>query len=168
MSEVFNRPTAQTVEVVLDKTDGQLEKVLDQRPQAVDFARIFEDAALDFWYMAIVGVQYFKKGELWNARHVQEVILTPLLIKLFELKNDDKYLLLESNKRIEQFLEAKQLESLRKTSSIYQEDPIRQSLLLTFDEFSQICEQIERELGLNYAKDVVDIVRSKLEKLLEN
>jgi len=99
MEGLFNRPKAQVVKVLIDRTNGKLEEILEKRPDNIDYSSEFKDKVINFWHWQIIAVQYFKKGETYNTRAVLN-IHTSALIKLFELLNDPLVLLLENNKRI--------------------------------------------------------------------
>ena len=68
MATAFDRPKQQPVKVLIDRTNGELQFLLDKRPEKIDFGPKFAEKISDFWYMAIVAAQYFKKGEIYNAR----------------------------------------------------------------------------------------------------
>lgn len=144
MSTVFNRPKAQVLKVLFDKTDGALEKVLDQRPETVDWSKKLADKIPDFWYMAIVGVQYLKKGELWNSITVLRMLQSGV-IKFWELQNDPAILLLEPNKRIEKFLTTEQLANLKATTPNHDQDAVKSAYLKVLDIFSQVSPDHEIE-----------------------
>lgn len=110
---LFNRPKTQVIKVLVDRTEGKLEKILADRPNEIDHGKEFKDKITNFWFWQILAVQYFKKGELYNTRAVMG-IHTSALIWVFELLNDPTILLLETNKRIEQFLTPEQLSSTKK------------------------------------------------------
>lgn len=163
---VFKRPVAQPVKVLFDRTNGELQKILAKRPKSIDFEALFQETFLDFWYMGVLAVQYLKKGEYWNAKHALEVVLVPSLIKLFELLDNKDSLLLETNKRIEQFLGEERLEILREISSYYDSDKIRSTIKLCLQEFLNACEEVEKKYGYKYQRGIVDKIKPKLEGLL--
>ena len=163
---VFSRPTAQPVQILIDKTNGVLEGVLDSRPKDINYEMLFQDVVLDFWYMAIVSAQYFKKGEYWNARHVIDVVLAPSLIKLFELLDNKDVLLLETNKRIEQFLSERRLNILSQVSSSYDADKIRETIKTCIHEFENACNEVEKQYGYKYQGEIIEKIKPQLDKLL--
>lgn len=167
LSSVFSRPTAQVVKVLIDKTEGVLEKILSSRPATKDFQKFFQEKVIDFWYMAILTVQYFKKEEIWNCRSAFQM-LQSALIKMFELLNSPKVLLLESNKRIEQFLSSEQIELLKSVSPAYSKDEIRQSLGLILDIFSDVAKQINQKYHYEYNQEIENYVKPKLKALLKS
>lgn len=167
IKNVFTRPIAQPVEVLIDRTGGELKKVLAARPKELNFESVFQETFLDFWYMAVLAVQYLKKGEYWNTRHAQEVVLVPSLIKLFELLDNKDLLLLESNKRIEAFLDGKKLEILKNVSTLYEANDIRGALKMCIKEFAGVCEQIKEKYGYKYQEEVVGKIKPQLENLLK-
>ena len=164
---VFSRPKAQTIKVIFDKTGGELEKVLNSRPEKIDFKKIFQDIVEDFWYMTIVCVQYYKKGEIWNARHALEVISIPSLIKLFELLEDPNILLLESNKRIEQFLTEEQLDLLREISAGYNSRGINRALIKVIELFSETAKAVKEKYSYHYDESIVKNIKPKLLEFLK-
>ncbi|OGM25652.1 hypothetical protein A2627_04400 [Candidatus Woesebacteria bacterium RIFCSPHIGHO2_01_FULL_39_28] len=123
MEGLFNRPKAQVVKVLIDRTNGKLEEILEKRPDNIDYSSEFKDKVINFWHWQIIAVQYFKKGETYNTRAVLN-IHTSALIKLFELLNDPLVLLLENNKRIEQFLTKEQLTQLQEIAPAYNKQQI--------------------------------------------
>lgn len=137
MQNVFSRPKAQTVKVLIDKTNGKLQNALDKRPEEVNTQTILDQTVKDFWYMTLVGVQYFKKGEYWNAHHVIEVSLIPNIIKIIELNKNPNLLMLESNKRIEEFI-PENSETLKKLSVGYEPEKIKAALLNCIEEFEKL------------------------------
>jgi len=141
LKSVFDRPKAQPITILIDKTDGKLPQILDERPTNTDIEIIFEQTVKNFWYMAIVGAQYFKKGEFWNARHVMEVSLIPAIIKLIEIEKNPDVLSLESNKRIEEFI-PENLQSIKKLSVKYDEEEIKKSLHESIYEFSDLTKEL--------------------------
>ena len=153
LRSVFSRPRAQVVEVLIDRTNGKLQSALDKRPQMIDKEKLFQEKTTDFWYMIILGVQYFKKGEIWNARSVLQILQTSL-IKLFEILNDSEALLLETNKRVEQFLKTDQIKLLKEVSPAYEEREIKESLKRIVQIFSEISGQIEKKYHFTYNKEV--------------
>lgn len=157
LSSVFNRPKAQELKILIDKTNGELEKILKQRPKTVDFSKKIQDKIPDFWYMAIVGVQYYKKGELWNAMAVLRMLQSGV-IRFWEFKNDPKILLLEANKRIEKFLTSNQLEKLKAISPDYDSEAVRNAFVKALEIFSEISSDHEIE----------NKVKPKLLEILKN
>lgn len=167
LSSVFSRPKTQVVKVLIDKTDGELQSILDKRPKKIDFEKLFSDTIIDFWYMAIVAVQYYKKDEFWNARHAQQVVLLPLLIKLLELLENPDTLLLETNKYIERFLSKEKLKLLREVSAFYDKKEIKQSLKRIMEIFSNTARKVAKKYQYKYPTEVEKKIRPKLEQLLK-
>lgn len=165
MKSLFSRPKAQVVKVLIDRTSGKLETILNSRPESIDHIRFLNDLVNNFWYWQVLGVQYFKKGEVYNTRVVL-AINSSALIKLFELLNDPSILLLETNKRIEQFLTKEQLALLKETSPAYDMDQIRVSLNKIIDIFSQTARTVKEKYGYDYDESIEEKVRPKLVKLL--
>ena len=165
LSSAFSRPKAQEVKVIFDKSAGELGKALGRRPDGLDFKKLFKDQTVHFWYMAILAVQYFKKGEIYNSRSALQ-ILQSSLIKLFELLQDPNILLLETNKRIEQFLSAEQLESLKQLSPPYDHEQIRRALIKILSAFSQAAQKVTEKNNYSYNQEIEDYIKPKLEKLL--
>lgn len=166
LSSVFARPKAQVVKVLINKTDGELQVVLNKRPKKIDFEKLFSETVTDFWYMVTVAVQYYKKEEFWHARHTLQVVLVPLLIKFLELLEKPNILLLESNKYIEQFLPEEKLRLLREISPSYDKQEIRQSLKRIIEIFSDIARKIVKKYQYKYPADIEKKIRPKLEHLL--
>lgn len=165
LESVFSRPTAQEVKVLIDKTDGLLKRALDKRPEKIDFEKLFQSKAIDFWYMLIVGAQYFKKGEIWNARSVLQVLQSSL-IKMFELLNNPEILLLETNKRVELFLTKEQVKLLQKVSPAYQKEDIYKALIQIAAIFPQVLKQIEDKYHFVYDKKIETAVKPRLLEFL--
>lgn len=161
LESVFSRPKAQTVKTLLDKTDGKLATVLAKRPETINFEKLFEDTTADFWYMLIVGKQYYEKGEIWNARSVLQ-ILQSSLITLFELANKRELLLLESNKRVEDFLTPEQLRKLKEVSPGYNKEEIKNALVRIADVFSEMSKLIKDSYHYGYDERIEDMVKGKL------
>lgn len=162
---VFCRPKAQIVKILIDKTNGKLNSALSARPNNIDYEQLFQDNVKDFWYMVIVAVQYYKKGESYNSRSTLQ-ILTSSLIKLLELLQDSRIVLLESNKRIEQFLSIGQIELLKKVSPQYNNDQIKESLKKIIDIFSDVSKQVSDKSNYRYEKNIEDKISRKLLELL--
>ncbi len=156
IQNVFSKPKAQTVKVLIDKTNGKLQNALDKRPEEVNTQTILDQTVNDFWYMALVGAQYFKKGEYWNSRHVIEVSLVPNIIKILELNKNPNLLRLESNKRIEEFI-PENLETLTKLSVGYEPENIKNAILNAIEEFQKLVSNQP-----NYAGRL----KTKIEELL--
>lgn len=154
LAAVFSRPKAQQV------------KVLNSRPPTIDFEKLFQDKITDFWYMIIVTVQYYKKGEIWNSRSCLQILLSTL-IKLMELTEDPKILLLETNKRIEEFLSDEQIDLLKIVSPAYDRDQISQSFKKILEVFPEICQKTADKYNYQYRKDIEDKIKPKLLKLLK-
>lgn len=166
LAAVFSRPQAQITKVLFDKTKGALEKVLAERPETLDFAALFADKVTNFWYWQILGVGYFKKGELYNARAILN-IHTSALIKLLELLNDPQILLLETNKRIEKFLSASQQMTLKQIAVAYDREAIKQSLKQAMAIFPTVFGQIKNKYGYDYDESLEEKVTPKLKQLLD-
>lgn len=165
LESVFSRPKAQEVRVIFDRTDGILQSALEKRTDKIDFEMFFQDLVKDFWYMAIVGVQYYKKGEIWNSRSVLQ-ILQSSLIKLFELYNDPNILLLETNKRIEQFLTKEQIAMLKEVSPGYEEQQVVLALKRIIDLYPQISQQTKDKYKYSYDQQIEEEISRKLWQLL--
>lgn len=165
IESLFSRPKAQVVDVLIDNTNGQLEKVLNARPEAIDYAKLFEDKVTNFWYWQILAVQYYKKGEYYNSRAVVG-INTSALIKLFELLNDPTILLLETNKRIEQFLTEEQLELLKEISPVYNNQEIKQSIIKSMEIFSETTKAVKDKYSYSYDESLEGKIKPKLLELL--
>lgn len=165
LKSLFSRPKAQIVKVLFDRTNGQLEKALAERPEGLDYAETFADKVLNFWYWQILAVQYYKKGEFYNTRAVLG-IQNSALIKLFELLNDPNILLLETNKRIEQFLSEDQLNLLKETSPAYNQSQIEQSLKRIMEIFPETVKRVKEKYGYSYDESIEEKVKSKLLDLL--
>lgn len=166
LPSVFSRPTNQTVKILIDKTEGDLDKALSSRPKTIDFQKLFQERILDFWYMAVVAVQYFKKSEIWNSRSALQVLLSSL-IKLMELLQDQNILLLETNKRIEQFLPGKQINLLKKVAPAYNKRQIKYSLKEIIEIFSDVSKRVAGKYQFHYRKDIEDEIKQKLKDLLK-
>lgn len=165
MKSLFSRPKAQVVNVLVDKTDGELEKVLNNRPKTIDYAQLFADKIINFWYWEILGVQYFKKGEIYNTRAILNIHASAL-IKLFELLNDPSTLLLETNKRVEQFLTEEQLKLLKEVTPDYNSEHIKKSLEKVMDIFSETAKTIKEKYNYSYDESLEGKVRLKILDLL--
>lgn len=166
LASVFSRPKAQPVKVLIDKTNGKLEEALKNRPESLDFETLFINRTTDFWYMATLAVQYYKKGEFYNSRSALQ-FLQSALIKLFELLKDPKILLLESNKRIEQFLSSEQIELLREVSPSYNNEQIKQALQKIIDIFPQTAKQVAEKYHYDYNPEIEENIKPKLKELLK-
>lgn len=166
LSQVFSRPKAQTAKILIDKTDGLLKKSMKSRPETIDYERLYQEKVSDFWYMLVVAAQYYKKGEYYNTRSVLN-ILQSTLIKLFELLNDPKILLLESNKRIEEFLSKDQLKLLQHVSPSYEREQIYQGLLNIIDIVPVLFREVAEKY--NYSLDTLESeIKPKVLKLLKD
>lgn len=165
---VFSRPTAQDVEILIDKTNGIIKKTLDNRPKTIDFEKVFINTTNDFWYMAVVAIQYYKKGEFWNARHAQEVSMIPSLIKFIEMLENPDLLLLESNKRIEQLISSKDITILKDVCPPYEKEKIKKCLQKNIEEFSKLSAIISKKFNYKYPVDMENKIASQLENLLDN
>lgn len=166
MTSLFSRPKAQIVKVLIDKTNGELEKILENRPETIDFVHEFEDKITNFWYWQTIGVQYFKKGEIYNTRAILNIHASAL-IKLFELLNDPSILLLETNKRIEQFLTQDQLDLLSDIAVNYNSEEIEKALRTVMNIFSETAKAIKEKHGYKYNVSIEEKVKPKLLELLE-
>ncbi|MDD5147337.1 MAG: aminoglycoside 6-adenylyltransferase [Candidatus Daviesbacteria bacterium] len=165
LKSLFSRPEAQVVSVLIDRIEGELEKVLHSRPETIDYAQAFADKITNFWYWQILGVQYFKKGEIYNTRGILNIHASAL-IKLFELLNNPLILLLETNKRIEQSLTKEQLKLLKEVTPAYNSGQIKKSLEKVMDIFSETAKAIKEKYGYSYDENLESTVRPKLLDLL--
>lgn len=165
MKTLFTRPKAQVVKVLIDNTNGELKKILDARPESIDFASAFDDKVINYWNWQIIGAQYFKKGEIYNTRAILG-IHSSALIKLFELLNDPNILLLETNKRIEQFLTPEQLRQLEEINPSYDRAQIEKSLWKTMEIFPKIFKSIKEKYGYPYDEFLEGKVKPKIIELL--
>lgn len=163
---LFNRPKAQVAKVLIDKTGGKLEKILANRPDEIDYAKEFSKKITNFWFWQILAVQYFKKGEFYNTRAVMGIHASAL-IWMFELLNDPKVLLLETNKRIEQFLTPEQLAAIKKITPAYEPDAINYSLMQVVDIFLSIASEIKKKYGYEFDESLEIKVKSLLQTLLQ-
>jgi hypothetical protein len=163
---LFNRPKAQVVKVLIDKTDGKLEKILVDRPDEIDYAKEFNSKITNFWYWQILAVQYFKKGEYYNTRAVMSIHASAL-IWMYELLNNPKILLLETNKRVEQFLTAEQLTTIKQITPAYEPDAIHNSLTQVVDIFLNISSEIKKKYGYEFDESLELKVKPKLQELLQ-
>lgn len=166
IEELFSRPKAQVVKVLIDKTEGKLEKVLEDRPDEIDYAKEFSDKVTNFWFWHIIAVQYFKKGEYYNTRAVMG-IHTSALIWMFGLINDPKILLLETNKRIEQFLTDEQLVSIKQISPSYEKGEVHKSLMKAAEIFTSAILEVQEKYGYDFDKSLEQKVNPKLQELLK-
>ena len=161
MGSVFNRPKAQEVKVLIDRTNGKLKEVLSKRPETIDYEHFFKDTIVNFWYWQICGVQYFKKGEFYNARVVLNIHASAL-IKLYELLNNPEVLLLETNKRVERFLTEEQLNQLKSVTLGYHKYEIKKALDIVMVIFPQVFNQIKNKYGYEYDESIEEKVKPKL------
>lgn len=166
ISSIFNRPKAQVVKVLFDRTDGELEKVLDKRPDELDYAKSFKDLMTNFWYWQIIGVQYFKKGEIYNTRAILNIHASAF-IKLCELLNDPNIILLETNKRVEQFLTEEQINQLKELTVSYNSKDIKEALIKVMDIFSNTAKEVKNKYSYEFDKSIEQKVKSKLINLLD-
>ena len=164
---LFTRPKAQVVKVLIDKTGGKLEKILANRPDEIDYAKEFKEKVTNFWFWQILGVQYFKKGELYNTRAVIGIHASAL-IWMFELLNDPKLLLLETNKRIEQFLTNEQLLEIKRITPAYDTDEIKLSLESVMEIFSKTVKEIQIKYNYEYDENIELKVKSLVSELLKS
>jgi predicted nucleotidyltransferase len=167
LGSVFSRPTAQTVKVLIDKTEGKLEKALANRPKSIDYQELFQKKVTDFWYMAIIAVQYYKKKEIWNCRSALQVLQSSL-IKFLELLQDPKTLLLETNKNVEEFLSDEQIDLLKKISPAYNKAEIKKALKKAIETFPQVFEKVAEKRHYQYNKELEKKIKPKLIALLES
>lgn len=165
MKSVFTRPKAQEVKILIDKTNGQLKKILAKRPESIDYEKFFKEKAINFWYWQIIGAQYFKKGEIYNARAILNIHASAL-IKLFELLNNPEILLLEANKRVEEFLTEEQLSKLKDITPGYQKNEIKKALNIVMNIFPIVFDQIKNKYGYKYNKTIEEKIKHKIRKLL--
>lgn len=166
LDAVFIRPKAQPVEILIDKTEGELSEVLRQRPREANLSTIFFDAVNDFWYMSLVAVQYWLKGEIWNARHALEVSLVPALIKIMQMQVAPEALSLESHKRLEQFLPETEKGLLQQLSPGYDQGEVRNVLKKIVNVFGDRAQQAAHKHGLVYPQEVEEKMRPRLEEWL--
>lgn len=164
---LFNRPKAQVIKVLIDKTDGKLEKVLANRPDEIEYAKEFSNKITNFWFWQIIAVQYFKKGEFYNTSAVMGIHAS-VLIWMYELLNDPKILLLETNKRIEQFLTSQQLLDIKKITPFYNSKNIQTSLTLVVDLFIDATNAIKNKYGYSFDETLEAKVKPRLQTLLES
>lgn len=162
---LFNRPKSQVVKVLIDKTEGKLDDILNSRPLTIDYEKIFKDKVVNFWNWNIIGAQYLKKGELYNSRAVLN-IQSSTLVKLFELLNNPEILLLEPNKRIEQFLNEDQIEILSKLTPSYDSTQIEKALKEAMEIFPKVFSDIKQKYGYEYDVQLEKIVKPRIESLL--
>lgn len=167
LNSVFSRPTAQVVKVLIDKTDGKLEKALASRPKSIDFQELFQSKVIDFWYMAIITVQYYKKKEIWNTRSALQVLQSSL-IKFLELFQDPQILLLETNKNVEQFLSDEQIGLLKQISPSYNKAEIKQSLIKVIEIFPEVFEKVSKKYHYQYDRKLEKQIKPKLIAFLES
>ena len=163
---LFCRPKAQLVKVLIDRTEGRLEKILAKRPEKIEHEEEFKNWVVNFWHWQIIGVQYFKKGELYNARSILNTHAS-VLIKLFELYNDPGILLLESRKRVEQFLTLEQLEKLKTVTPSYDRTSIKRALIRVMEIMPIVFSEISEKYKYEYDNSLGKRVKVKLSELLE-
>lgn len=165
--EVFSRPKAQSIKVLIDKTVGKLNGVLKKRPDTIDYAAIFAKKVDDFWYMSIVACQYFKRGELYNSISALH-ITNSAIIRLFEMLQDPKILLLESNKRIEKFISSEQESLLKELLPTYDKQAVKSSLKRSFAIFIDTAEKASLKYKFNYDAKKWEKIKERLVVLLNN
>lgn len=165
LSPLYSRPKSQPVKILIDKTGGMLKEVTKRQPKSIDYQKEFQETFSDFWYMMTVSVQYFKKGEIYNAREALS-INTSSLIKFLELLNDPTTLLLERNKMIEKFLTEEQITLLKEVSPAYNFQEIKQSLKKIMDIFSNVANKIKEKYKYSYNIDMENRIKPKLLQLL--
>lgn len=161
MRSIFRRPKAQEVKILIDKTHGQLEGILNKRPKIINYEKLFKSIVENFWYWQIIGVQYFKKVELYNARAILN-IHAAALIRLFELLNDPNLLLLETNKRVEEFLTSDQLNQLRNITPGYNKYEIKKALEIAMIIFPKVFNQINHKYGYRYDKSIEEKIKPRI------
>ncbi len=166
MKSVFSRPKAQAVKILIDKTNGELEEILVRRPDSIDYEQLFKEKMVNFWYWQIIGVQYFKKGEIYNSRAILNIHASAL-IKLFELLNNPEILLFEANKRVEEFLTKNQLKQLKDITPGYHKNKIKKALERTMIIFPQLFDQIKNKYGYSFDKSLEKKLKTKILKLLD-
>ena len=164
---VFSRPKAQPVKVLIDKTEGKLNEALEETPDTIDFADIFQKEVDDFWYMSVVASQYYKRGELYNTTSALHITVSSI-IKLFEMLQDPKILLLESNKRIETFLSDQQLALLRELTPSYDRRTIEDALRRSFDIFLATAREASKKYDYDYDVEQGEEIKEKLLALLNS
>ncbi|GEM_PF-2298755 len=164
MKSVFSRPKQQEIKILIDKTNGQLEKILAKRPESIDYEKLFKEKVVNFWYWQIIGVQYFKKGEIYNTRAILNIHASSL-IKLFELLNDPKLLLLETNKRVEEFLTNDQLKKLKDITPGYHKYEIKKALNIAMNIFPTVFDQVKNKYGYSYDENIEKKVKSRILEL---
>ena len=162
---LFVRPKAQVVKVLIDRTNGKLQRILDSRPETIDFAGEFKDKIVNFWHWQILGSLYFKKGEIYNTRAVMGIHAS-VLIWMFELINDPEILLLETNKRIEKFLTVEQLGVLKELTPKYTKEEVGHALRKSMEIFPTIFKQITEKYGYEYDENLELKVKPKVLELL--
>lgn len=167
MAAVFSRPKSQAVTVLFDKTPGTVQKILDKRPDSRNYAELFQSLMINYWYWQVLGVQYFTNGELYNARAIAN-IHAGALIKLFELLNDPQILLLETNKRVEHFLNEEQLIILSEMTPSYDRKQIKNALLRSMDIFTKVAWAIQAKYGYTVDEEIAAKTKPKLERLLDS
>ncbi|MDP3917625.1 MAG: aminoglycoside 6-adenylyltransferase [Candidatus Woesebacteria bacterium] len=165
MKQLFSRPKFQTVKILVDKTNGELRAILDKRPDGIDIPRIFKDKVVNFWNWQIIGAQYLKKGEIYNTRAILNIHAS-VLIKLFELINDPNILLLETNKRVEEFLTSDQLKVLAEITPSYDKSQIEKSLWKVMDIFPVVFKDIKEKYGYSYDESLEEKVKPRVTNLL--
>lgn len=165
MRSIFRRPKTQEVKILIDKTNGQLKEILNKRPNTINYKKLFRDIVVNFWYWQIIGVQYFKKGELYNTRAILNIHASAL-IKLFELLNNPEILLLETNKRVEEFLTQDQLSQLRSVTPSYNKYEIKKALEIAMIIFPNVFDQIENKYRYDYVKNIEKKIKPEILKLM--
>jgi hypothetical protein len=153
INEKFSRPKQQTVKVLLDRMGNELKDTLENRPDSLNYRTLYNETLRDFGYMSVVATQYFLKGEYWNTRHALEVALVPLYIRSVFLLENQEFLLLESNKRLEQFLPAEYLKKLIKMSPSYNQTEISESLKYISREFHEIAQLIATKINTPFPQN---------------
>lgn len=166
MQNVFNRPKAQMTKILLDKTGGKLDEILTKRPETIDYASDFSERVTNFWYWQVVAVQYFLKGEFYNARAVLNIHASSL-IKLFEHVNNQTILLLETNKRVETFLTQEQLSTLKLVTPKYNKDEIGQSLYEVMEIFPTVFQKIKAMYNYSYDATLEGKMKPRLLNILK-
>lgn len=166
LKNLFSRPKAQVVKVLIDKTAGKLSKILADRPAKIEYAKEFENKVKNFWFWQILAVQYFKKGEIYNARAVMNIHASAL-IWMFELINDPKILLLETNKRIEQFLTPKQLACINDITPANNSNAVYSSITKVTKIFLDAAVEVKNKYGYEFDKSLEQKLQPKIQALFQ-
>ena len=154
------------MKVLVDKTDGKLDKILTSRPDEINYAKEFKNKVVNFWFWQILAVQYFKKGEIYNARAVMNIHAS-VLIWMFELINNPKILLLETNKRIEQFLTPEQLVYISDITPANNSKAVYSSITKVTKIFLDTITEIKNKYGYEFDESLEKKLQPKLQSLLQ-